>query len=262
MIQVESLSKRFEVGGGEVLALADTDLSIEEGEFLCLLGPSGCGKSTLLRIVAGLTVASSGTVRIDARQVSMPGPDRSMVFQDYALFPWMTVAENVEFGLEARGADVARRQQVSRDLLQAVGLSAFAAKYPHHLSGGMKQRVSIARALAVDPVLLLMDEPFGALDAQTRFVMQQELLRVWRTYRKTVLFVTHSIDEALFLADRVLVMSARPGRIKAELRVTGERPRDMAGPEINRLRKEALNLLSDEIRRAMEIESATAAISE
>ncbi len=262
MIQVEGLSKRFEVSGGEVLALADTDLAIEEGEFLCLLGPSGCGKSTLLRIVAGLTAASSGKVRIDGHVVSGPGPDRSMVFQDYALFPWMTVAENVEFGLEARGAGPAQRRQVARDLLQVVGLAAFTEKFPHHLSGGMKQRVSIARALAVDPILLLMDEPFGALDAQTRYVMQQELLRIWRTYRKTVLFVTHSIDEALFLADRVLVMSARPGHIKAELRVPGDRPRDMTGLEINRLRKEALDLLSDEIRRAMEIESETAAISE
>jgi NitT/TauT family transport system ATP-binding protein len=262
VIEIEGLSKRFQVGAGEVLALEDANLSIGEGEFLCLLGPSGCGKSTLLRIVAGLTPASEGEVRIDGHVVTGPGPDRSVVFQDYALFPWMTVAENVEFGLEARGIDAARRRQVSRDLLQAVGLGAFAEKYPHHLSGGMKQRVSIARALAVDPVLLLMDEPFGALDAQTRYVMQQELLRIWRTYRKTVLFVTHSIDEALFLADRVLVMSARPGRIKAELRVPGERPRDMASMEISRLRKEALELLSDEIRRAMELESETASISE
>ncbi len=262
MIEIEGLSKRFQVDSGEIVALADANLSIGEGEFLCLLGPSGCGKSTLLRIVAGLTPATSGEVRIDGRAVIAPGPDRSVVFQDYALFPWMTVAENVEFGLEARGVDMARRRQVSRDLLQVVGLGAFAEKYPHHLSGGMKQRVSIARALAVEPVLLLMDEPFGALDAQTRYVMQQELLRIWRAYRKTVLFVTHSIDEALYLADRVLVMSARPGRIKAELRVCGDRPRDMASAEISRLRREALELLSDEIRRAMEIESETAAISE
>lgn len=262
MIEIEGLSKRFEVGGGEILALANTDLSINEGEFLCLLGPSGCGKSTLLRIVAGLTAASGGAVKIGGHQVFGPGPDRSMVFQDYALFPWMTVSQNVEFGLEARGIDAKRRSQVSRELLQAVGLTAFSEKFPHHLSGGMKQRVSIARALAVDPVLLLMDEPFGALDAQTRFVMQQELLRIWRAYRKTVLFVTHSIDEALYLADRVLVMSARPGKIKAQLKLNSDRPRDMGDPEIIALRKQALDLLSDEIRKAMEIESEAAAISE
>ena len=262
LIEIERLSKQFKVDSGEVLALSNTDLRIEEGEFLCLLGPSGCGKSTLLRIVAGLTPATTGTVAINGSHVSGPGPDRSMVFQDYALFPWMTVRQNVEFALEARGVRPEHRQKTALELIQAVGLGAFADKYPHHLSGGMKQRVSIARALSVDPVLLLMDEPFGALDAQTRFVMQQELLRIWRSYRKTVLFVTHSIDEALFLADRVLVMSARPGRIKAELRVSSERPRDMSSPEIGRMRKEALDLLSDEIRRAMEIETETAAIAD
>jgi NitT/TauT family transport system ATP-binding protein len=261
VIEIEGLSKRFVAGAGEILALADVDLRIDEGEFLCLLGPSGCGKSTLLRIVAGLATASAGEVRINGRRVNGPGPDRAVVFQDYALFPWMTVAQNVEFGLEARRVDAARRRQVARDLLQAVGLAPFAEKYPHHLSGGMKQRVSIARALAVEPELLLMDEPFGALDAQTRFVMQQELLRVWRVYRKTVIFVTHSIDEALYLADRVIVMTARPGRIKAELRVAEERPRDIGGAEVSRLRRQALELLSDEIRRAMEIESETAAVS-
>lgn len=262
VIEIERLSKRFQVDTGEVLALSETDLRIEEGEFLCLLGPSGCGKSTLLRIVAGLTSATAGTVMINRHVVSGPGPERSMVFQDYALFPWMTVIENIEFALEARSVAPVERRRVALELLQAVGLAAFAQKYPHHLSGGMKQRVSIARALSVDPILLLMDEPFGALDAQTRYVMQQELLRIWRTYRKTVLFVTHSIDEALFLADRVLVMSARPGRIKAELRVPDERPRDMSAPEMNRLRKQALELLSDEIKRAMEIETETAAISD
>ncbi len=262
MIEIERLSKRFQVDSGEILALTDTDVRIEDGEFLCLLGPSGCGKSTLLRIVAGLTPATTGSVAINGRRVAGPGPERSMVFQDYALFPWMTVIHNIEFALEARGVLPVDRQKTALELLQAVGLAAFARKYPHHLSGGMKQRVSIARALSVDPVLLLMDEPFGALDAQTRYVMQQELLRIWRSYRKTVLFVTHSIDEALFLADRVLVMSARPGRIKAELRVPSERPRDISSPEIGQLRTQALDLLSDEIRRAMEIETETAAIAD
>jgi NitT/TauT family transport system ATP-binding protein len=258
MVEIQALSKRYQVGEGEIVALAATSLTIGEGEFVCLLGPSGCGKSTLLKIVAGLIPASGGSVLINGRPVAGPGPDRAVVFQDYALFPWMTVTDNVEFGLAARGVAAARRRQVSGELLRVVGLGDFAEKYPHHLSGGMKQRVSIARALAVDPVLLLMDEPFGALDAQTRYVMQQELLRIWRAYRKTVLFVTHSIEEALYLGDRVLIMTARPGRIKADLRVSQARPRDVAGDEFTRLRKQSLDLLSEEIARSMEQESALA----
>ena len=254
MVEIDALAKRFAVDGGEIVALSAITVAIGEGEFVCLLGPSGCGKSTLLKIVAGLVEPSAGAIRIDGRAVTAPGPDRAVVFQDYALFPWMTVADNVEFGLAARGVERVRRRAVSTELLRAVGLTDFAEKYPHHLSGGMKQRVSIARALAVDPVLLLMDEPFGALDAQTRFVMQQELLRIWHAYRKTVLFVTHSIDEALYLADRVLVMTARPGRIKAEIRVAAERPRDISSPEFSRLRRQALDLMADEIARSMEQE--------
>ncbi len=256
MVEIDALAKRYAVEDGEIVALSAITVAIDEGEFVCLLGPSGCGKSTLLKIVAGLIEPSGGTIRINGRAVAGPGPDRAVVFQDYALFPWMSVADNVEFGLAARGVEPARRRAVSSELLRAVGLADFADKYPHHLSGGMKQRVSIARALAVDPVLLLMDEPFGALDAQTRFVMQQELLRIWRAYKKTVLFVTHSIDEALYLADRVLVMTARPGRVKAEIRVTPERPRDISSPEFSRLRRQTLELLSEEIARSMEQESA------
>jgi ABC-type nitrate/sulfonate/bicarbonate transport system ATPase subunit len=251
MVEIQALSKRYTVDDGEIAALSSITARVAESEFVCLLGPSGCGKSTLLKIVAGLIEPSDGTIRIKGQSVTGPGPDRAVVFQDYALFPWMTVADNVEFGLAARGVDPARRRAASTELLGVVGLADFAGKYPHHLSGGMKQRVSIARALAVDPVLLLMDEPFGALDAQTRYVMQQELLRIWQGYRKTVLFVTHSIDEALFLGDRVLVMTARPGRIKAEIRVGQPRPRDIAGPEFGALRKQALDLLSEEIARSM-----------
>ena len=254
MVEISALAKRYAVEGSEVVALDGIDIAIGEGEFVCLLGPSGCGKSTLLKIVAGLIPPTEGQIRIDGRPVRGPGPDRAVVFQDYALFPWMTVAENAEFGLAARGVDPEKRRAVSSELLKAVGLGDFAAKYPHHLSGGMKQRVSIARALAVDPVLLLMDEPFGALDAQTRYVMQKELLRVWSAYRKTVLFVTHSIEEALFLADRVLVMTARPGRIKADLRLTHPRPRDVASDDFTRMRKQTLELLSEEIARSMEQE--------
>jgi len=258
MVEIQALSKRYETDAGGIVALTSIALAIAEGEFVCLLGPSGCGKSTLLRIVAGLIPPSTGAVRIDGAAVTGPGPDRAVVFQDYALFPWMTVADNVAFGLAARGVDAARRRAVSAELLRAVGLADFAGTYPHHLSGGMKQRVSIARALAVDPVLLLMDEPFGALDAQTRYVMQQELLRIWRAYRKTVLFVTHSIEEALFLGDRVVIMTARPGRIKTELRISTPRPRDIASPEFGALRKQALDLLSEEIARSMAQETAGA----
>jgi NitT/TauT family transport system ATP-binding protein len=261
MVEIEALSKRYEVDDGEIVALSSISLGIEEGEFVCLLGPSGCGKSTLLKIVAGLIAPSAGAIRINGRAVAGPGPDRAVVFQDYALFPWMTVADNVEFGLAARGVDAARRRAPAAELLRAVGLGEFAAKFPHHLSGGMKQRVSIARALAVDPVLLLMDEPFGALDAQTRYVMQQELLRIWRAYRKTVLFVTHSIEEALYLGDRVVIMTARPGRIKQELRVTTPRPRDITGAEFSALRKQALDLLSEEIARSMAQEAPAAVTS-
>jgi len=260
MVEIEALAKRYEVDGSDIVALAGIDIRIDEGEFVCLLGPSGCGKSTLLKIVAGLIRPSGGAIRIAGRPVTGPGPDRAVVFQDYALFPWMTVADNVEFGLEARGVAPARRHAVSAELLRAVGLADFAAKYPHHLSGGMKQRVSIARALAVEPVLLLMDEPFGALDAQTRYVMQQELLRIWRQYRKTVLFVTHSIEEALYLGDRVLVMTARPGRIKAEIRVASPRPRDIGGIDFAALRRQALDLLSEEIARSLEQEARAASL--
>jgi NitT/TauT family transport system ATP-binding protein len=261
MVEIQALSKRYPVDGSEIAALADIDLTIADGEFLCLLGPSGCGKSTLLKLAAGLIAPSSGIIRINGHPVTAPGPDRAVVFQDYALFPWMTVRENAEFGLAARGLDPARRRAISGELLRVVGLGDFAEKYPHHLSGGMRQRVSIARALAVDPVLLLMDEPFGALDAQTRYVMQRELLRIWRTYRKTVLFVTHSIEEALYLGDRVLLMTARPGRIKAEMRVESPRPRDLAAADLIRLRQQALDLLSDEIVRSMEQESSAVAAS-
>ncbi len=260
MVELTRLTKRYEVDGGEIVALAEINVTIQEGEFVCLLGPSGCGKSTLLKIVAGLIPQSSGTVRIHGRPVAGPGPERAVVFQDYALFPWMTVADNVEFGLAARGTEPARRQAVAAELLRAVGLADFAAKYPHHLSGGMKQRVSIARALAVDPMLLLMDEPFGALDAQTRYVMQQELLKIWRTYRKTVIFVTHSIEEALYLGDRVLVMTARPGHIKEEIAVTHPRPRDITSVEFTQLRRRTLELLSEEIVRSM-AEEATAGVT-
>jgi NitT/TauT family transport system ATP-binding protein len=256
MLTVENLNKKYVSHGSVTSALVDINLQIEEGEFVCLLGPSGCGKSTLLKIIAGLIPATSGRITINGRPVNGPGPERAVVFQDYALFPWMTVRDNVEFGLEARRLPAAERREVSSRLLKVVGLSDFAERFPHQLSGGMKQRVSIARALAVDPSLLLMDEPFGALDAQTRHLLQDELLRVWREYRKTVVFVTHSIEEAIYLSDRIVVMTARPGRVKQIMVVPEARPRDMASVDMNQRQREVRAVLSEEIARAAALEEA------
>jgi NitT/TauT family transport system ATP-binding protein len=256
MLTVENLNKTYISHGSQTSALVDINLQIEEGEFVCLLGPSGCGKSTLLKIIAGLIPATSGRITINGKPVSGPGPERAVVFQDYALFPWMTVRDNVEFGLEARKLPVSERREVSKRLLKVVGLSDFAERFPHQLSGGMKQRVSIARALAVDPSLLLMDEPFGALDAQTRQLLQDELLRIWREYRKTVVFVTHSIEEAIYLSDRIVVMTARPGRVKQIVMVSEARPRDMASIEMNQRQREVRAVLGEEIARAAALEEA------
>jgi NitT/TauT family transport system ATP-binding protein len=256
MLTVENLNKKYVSHGSVTSALVDINLRIEEGEFVCLLGPSGCGKSTLLKIIAGLIPATSGRITINGRTVSGPGPERAVVFQDYALFPWMTVRDNVEFGLEARRLPAAERREVSSRLLKVVGLSDFAERFPHQLSGGMKQRVSIARALAVDPSLLLMDEPFGALDAQTRQLLQDELLRIWREYRKTVVFVTHSIEEAIYLSDRIVVMTARPGRVKQVMLVPEARPRDMASADMNQRQREVRAVLNEEIARAAALEEA------
>lgn len=256
MLTVENLHKTYVSNGSSTSALVDINLRIEEGEFVCLLGPSGCGKSTLLKIIAGLIPATSGRIVINGKPVSGPGPERAVVFQDYALFPWMTVRHNVEFGLEARKLPAAERHEVSSRLLKVVGLSDFAERFPHQLSGGMKQRVSIARALAVDPSLLLMDEPFGALDAQTRQLLQHELLRIWREYRKTVVFVTHSIEEAIYLSDRIVVMTARPGRVKQIVMVTEARPRDMASIDMNQRQREVRAVLGEEIARAAALEQA------
>jgi NitT/TauT family transport system ATP-binding protein len=256
MMKIKGLNKRYVTNESEVLALSEIDLEIRDGEFVSLLGPSGCGKSTLLKIVAGLLDASAGSVEIDGNVVTTPGPERAVVFQDYALFPWMTVEDNVEFGLEARRIPLDKRRQVSAELLKVVGLQEFAKKYPHHLSGGMKQRVSIARALAVEPQILLMDEPFGALDAQTRSVMQEELLRIWKVYRKTVVFVTHSIEESIYLSDRIVVMTARPGQIKTIIEVQDERPRDMTTPAMAQMQRRVRAILTEEINRAAALETA------
>lgn len=208
-----------------VVALDGVNLSIRRGEFISLLGPSGCGKSTLLSIIAGFQSASRGQILQDGRPITKPDPSRTVVFQDYALFGWMTVQQNVEFGLKAKGMPKAERAEIARSLIASVHLAGFEDKYPHQMSGGMKQRAAIARALAPDPDILLMDEPFGALDAQTRVLMQEEIARISSEAGKTVVFVTHGIEEAVFLADRVVVMSPRPGRVRDEVAVPLPRPR-------------------------------------
>lgn len=218
---IDGVSRTFPGGSGraDVLALQPTSLSIADNEFVTLLGPSGCGKSTLLRMVAGLDRPSSGTIRLDGRPVNGPGADRGMVFQSYTLFPWLTVAENITFGLREKGMPDARQKEIVAHYIERVGLIGFENHWPKQLSGGMQQRTAIARALANDPKVLLLDEPFGALDNQTRALMQELLLGIWEREKKTVLFVTHDIEEAIFIATRCLVMSSRPGRIKADIAI-------------------------------------------
>jgi NitT/TauT family transport system ATP-binding protein len=235
---------------GPVRALQNFDIDIGEGEFLSIVGPSGCGKSTFLNVLLGLVKPDSGDIRMDGKPITGPGTDRAMVFQEFGLLPWRTVQHNVELGLELKGMAAEARRKVSQPLIQMVGLTGFEGHYPHELSGGMKQRVGLARALATDPNVLLMDEPFAALDAQTRDLMQVELLRIWQEAKKTVLFVTHQIDEAIYLSDRVMVMSKRPGRAKKIFPIELSRPRDYemrVTPEFNALKLEIWNELKDEI---------------
>jgi NitT/TauT family transport system ATP-binding protein len=230
-IQARGINKIFRVkketgaGYSEFVALKDIDLDVDPGEFLTIVGPSGCGKSTFLDLLAGLDHATSGVITMDGRRITGPAMDRGFVMQGYALFPWLTVQANVEFGLEIKKLPKSQRAQISKYYIDLVGLTEFANRYPHEISGGMKQRVAIARALAFDPEVLLMDEPFAALDAQTREVMQEELLRIWEKTKKTIVFVTHGIDEAVFLADRIAVMDTNPGRVKALVKVELSRPR-------------------------------------
>ncbi|MDH0624967.1 ABC transporter ATP-binding protein [Pseudomonas chengduensis] len=225
-ISVRNLHIEFDHQGGKRAAVQDAQLDIRPGEFVCLLGPSGCGKSTLLNAMAGFVSPTRGELTIDGKGVDAPSPDRGMVFQQHSLFPWKTVRDNVAFGPLMAGASRNEACSVARTFLSLVGLAAFEDAYPGTLSGGMQQRVGIARALANYPSVLLMDEPFGALDAQTRIMMQENLLEIWREFRNTVVFVTHDIDEAVFLSDRIVVMSASPGRIIADIKVTLPRPRE------------------------------------
>ncbi|MEK3912763.1 ABC transporter ATP-binding protein [Paenibacillus sp. FSL H7-0331] len=227
-IEISSLSKIYKGRGGDTIALQNTDLTIKNNEFVCVVGPSGCGKTTLLNIIGGLEAATSGSVRVDGKEVNGPGRERGVVFQQYALFPWKTVLKNVEFGLKLRGLNQKERKEKAESYLELVGLKDFAHAYPKELSGGMKQRVAIARAYAVEPEVLLMDEPFGALDAQTRAQLQEELLKTWQKQKKTCFFITHDVEEAVILAQRVIIMSARPGRIKEIIDVDIPYPRDQS----------------------------------
>jgi len=259
LIHIEHVHKRFTVPEGEVIALNDINLSIDAGEFVCLLGPSGCGKSTLLNAIAGFSPPSAGTIGIDGRidGAKAPGPDRGMVFQEYALFPWMTVAQNIRFGLEIKKLSAKEADEKVISLLRKFNLYEFRDRFPKDLSGGMRQRVAIARVLALDSPIMLMDEPFGALDALTRRTLQDELLRIWDEFRKTIIFVTHSIEESIYLADRVIVMTYRPGTVKRDVRLSLPRPRDTTSAEFNALKRELTESVMEEQMRFAKTELAS-----
>jgi len=258
-IEFQKVRKTFAIRGEtQFTAIEDISLEVKTGEFMVIVGPSGCGKSTLLDLLGGLTKPSSGQILLDGKPITGPALDRGIVFQQYALFPWRTALQNVEFGLETKGVPDKQRREIARDYLALVGLSGFADRHPHELSGGMKQRVAIARALAYDPEVLMMDEPFAALDAQTRETLQGELLGIWERSKKTIIFITHGIDEAVYLGQRVAIMTSRPGRIKKvidvprELRSVDEDVRSL--PEFGRVRHEVWTLLREEVLKAQQQE--------
>jgi NitT/TauT family transport system ATP-binding protein len=254
LIEVQDFCLRYETMEGAVEAVSDTSLTVRPGEFVSIVGPSGCGKSTLLNALAGFLKPSGGRVTVDGEPIAGPSADRGMIFQQYSLFPWKTVRQNVEFGLKMSGVSRSERERRARTLLGLAGLTPFEDHYPDRLSGGMKQRVGIVRALATGPRILLLDEPFGALDAQTRLIMQQILTNMWQQLKISVLFVTHDIDEAIFLSDRIYVMTARPGSIKAEIVVPLPRPREpsmMLSSEFLGLRRGLMSLIREESIRAM-----------
>ncbi|MET0669760.1 MAG: ABC transporter ATP-binding protein [Xanthobacteraceae bacterium] len=254
---IRGVTKRFPVGDDEIEALARVDATIDAGQFACLIGASGCGKSTLLRIVAGFDEPTTGEVLSQGKQITGPGSDRGMVFQDYALFPWMTVRDNIIFGPRQRRPPKAEIDDIAAEFLKLVGLERFADRYPSQLSGGMKQRVAIARVLANNASTLLMDEPFGALDALTREQLQHELLQIWSRTGVTVIFVTHSVEEAVLLADRVLVMSAGPGRIANDITIDLPRPRDVSSPEFNAVRRDVARRLTSHLAPGRALEQAS-----
>ena len=245
-LALRDLSKIFVTGTGEqVPALQGINLTVEDEEFLCILGPSGCGKTTLLRIIAGLDTPTTGSILVDGEALSGPSRRIAMIFQEYSLFPWRTILENVAFGLEVQGKDRKDRIATARKYLELVGLAPFEKSLTYELSGGMRQRVAVARALAIEPAALLMDEPFGALDAQTRNLMQTELQEIWKKTRKTILFVTHSVDEAVFLADRIVVLTQRPGRVREIVPVRKcPHPRDRTCSDFVDIRRHVLDLIA------------------
>ena len=260
ILSVRGIERRFD----KTLALQATDLDVAENDFVTILGPSGCGKSTLLRIVAGLDTPTAGEVLLDGQRIAGPGADRGMVFQSYTLFPWLTVLDNVCFGLRERGMPLAQQLDTAHRFIAQVGLKGFERHFPKQLSGGMQQRTAIARALANDPRMLLMDEPFGALDHQTRELMQELLLQIWERQKKTVLFVTHDIDEAVFMGGRVVVMTARPGRIKLDRTVPLAHPRHYAvktTPAFMQLKAELTEAVREEVLAAQQLTAAAAAAS-
>jgi sulfonate transport system ATP-binding protein len=253
-IDIRNMGVIFGADESEVIAVKDVSLNVQPGEFVSLIGPSGCGKSTLLSIVAGFVKPTRGEALLDGNAITRPGSDRGVVFQQYSLFPWLSVRKNVEFGLKMAGVDQNKRLTTARSLLDLAGLLSFENHYPDQLSGGMKQRIGIVRALATSPQVLLMDEPFGALDTQTRVVMQEILTNIWQQFRISVLFITHDIEESIFLSDRIYVMTARPGRIKAEIKVPLPRPRtpEMTDtPEFMNLVQELKGLIREESLAAM-----------
>ena len=247
-IEIRDVTLTYDTPGGKVPGVKNVNFNIDASEFLCIVGPSGCGKSTLLNIIAGFLAPVSGEIRIGGKKVTGHGMDRGVVFQDFAqLFPWRTALGNVTFGLEMKGVPKAERDKIAREQLRLVKLEKFTNSYPHHLSGGMQQRVAIARALAYNPSVLLMDEPFAALDAMTRDDMQRLLADVWKTTRKTVIYVTHNVAEAVYLADRVVVMSAHPGTVKAVIKIDLPRPRDPLSVEFLECQKELLQHLGHDV---------------
>jgi NitT/TauT family transport system ATP-binding protein len=254
-LRIDKVALRFTPrSGSPVTALEDISLDVAENEFSVIVGPSGCGKTSLLRLVAGLIQPTEGAIYLDEALVTKPGRDRGMVFQSYTLFPWLTVAENVAFGLKLRGVEPAERREIVQRFIFQVGLEGFERSYPKHLSGGMMQRVALARALANDPEVLLMDEPFGALDSQTRSLMQEMLLEIWQRARKTVLFITHDIDESILLGDHVYVMTARPGRIKERVEIAIPRPRTaevLTSASFMELKRRIMHSIHEEAARAM-----------
>ena len=245
-VSIRGLGKAFPKDDGTTTqALVDVNLDIQDQEFVCMVGPSGCGKTTLLRIIAGLETPTTGEVTVDGSAVIGPDPKRGMVFQEYSLFPWRRVIDNVAFGLEMKGVGKEERRKTADHYIDMVGLSQFRNAYPFELSGGMRQRVAIARALANDPDVLLMDEPFGALDAQTRNRMQRELLSLWAETKQTIVFVTHSVDEAVYLADRIVVLSQRPGTVREIISIPWSRPRDRTSAEFAEVRRRVLDMINE-----------------